>query len=385
MVKLAILKSHLGGSQGGLEKYTFRLAKAFLDKGCELTFLSTGQMPTEKLPGAEFIRLSSGSKLGWLQLLKYDQACANWIKNHEPDLVFGMDRNRYQTHYRAGNGVHAAYLERRKATESLSKRMSFQWNPMHREILSIEKEAFESPYLRVLFTNSYMVRDEVLEHYATDPAKVQVVHNGVEWKAMEGDFKTWRVMRREQCRNLGLDPDLFQFLFIGKGFKRKGLESVLRGLSACSDKNFQFSIVGGDRDSRKFESLAKSLGLEKQVYFFGPQDHVRKFYQVCDCLTIPSMYDPFANVTVEALAMGLFVISSKSNGGSEVLSDSSGIVLENPEDKDAMLAALEEAMKRKKNADSASTIRNSVEHLDFSLQLGKIVDTTLESVESINR
>ena len=43
------------------------------------------------------------------------------------------------------------------------------------------------------------------------------------------------------------------------------------------------------------------------------------FYQMADALVIPSFYDPFANVTVEALAMGLFVLSSKHNGGPEIL------------------------------------------------------------------
>ncbi len=56
---------------------------------------------------------------------------------------------------------------------------------------------------------------------------------------------------------------------------------------------------------------------------------MRPFYQLADALAIPSFYDPFANVTVEALAMGLFVVSSRSNGGFEILDPSKGIIIEN--------------------------------------------------------
>ena len=67
------------------------------------------------------------------------------------------------------------------------------------------------------------------------------------------------------------------------------------------------------------QALAAKLNIQRRVTFFGPQKEIRPFYQFADALVIPSFYDPFANVTVEALAMGLFVVSSKSNGGHEIL------------------------------------------------------------------
>ena len=68
-----------------------------------------------------------------------------------------MDRNSRQTHIRAGNGVHKAYLEIRKKESSFLKKASFVLNPLHRSILTLEKKAFESKELKVLFVNSNMV------------------------------------------------------------------------------------------------------------------------------------------------------------------------------------------------------------------------------------
>jgi len=115
------------------------------------------------------------------------------------------------------------------------------------------------------------------------------------------------------------------------------------------------------------------LGLKDKVRFFGSQDEMRPFYQYADALVIPSFYDPFANVTIEALAMGLFVISSKHNGGHEILNKQNGIVIENLLDVDAFAASLHVALQHKKTEKSADLARQSVKHLDFSAQLAKLI------------
>ncbi len=376
--KVIILKSHLS-QKGGIEKYTLRTASAFFDKGCQVTILTTGYLENEKQYPFEIINLGKRLKLTWLHLWQFDKKCQEWLRAHPADIVFGMDRNRFQTHYRAGNGVHAEFLEKRKQTDGWLKRISFSLNPMHRYILSLEKNTYESPDLRCLFTNSFMVKNEVLKHYQTAENKVQVIHNGVEWKELEEDFSNWREKRPQLMKEYGLNPDAFQFLFIGNGYQRKGLTYLLYGLSQLFHCDFQLSVIGKEKKIDSFKELTRKLGLKDRVKFFGKRTDVRRFYQIADALVIPSTYDPFANVTVEALAMGLFVVSSKYNGASEILTSKTGIVIEDLFDVGSLKYTLQQAYQHKKTFSSAKGIRSAVEHLDFPNQMSKMVGLALEN------
>ncbi len=241
----------------------------------------------------------------------------------------------------------------------------------------MEKEAFESPELKQLFTNSHMVKKEILDHYQVKPEKISVVHNGVEWKEFEKPFQNWPAEREKLQKELNLDSALFHFLFVGHNFQRKGLDQLLKALSLVSARDFHLSVIGEDKNLTYYKELVEKLQLTGKVTFFGKRSDCIRFYQMADALVIPSLYDPFANVTLEALAFGVFVLSSKNNGGHEVLTAENGALLPSLEDPDAVAQVLSDAIKRPKNLRMAETIRESVKHLDFSHQLNALVEQCL--------
>jgi UDP-glucose:(heptosyl)LPS alpha-1,3-glucosyltransferase len=355
MSSVVLLKSNLG-ALGGAEKYALRIAGALRDQGHSVSLLTSG-------PAQNFgVNTASYQPKAWMsfrRVQEYDRFCLDYLARQRPEIVLGLDRNSYQTHLRASNGVHAAYLKHRSSEGSLFKRCTYRLNPLHRTLLSLEKTAFEHPELKKLFTNSHMVRTEILEHYHVDPQKIEVVHNGVEWAEMQSDFD----------QSFEKKSSAFQFLFIGHNYKRKGLEKLLQGLHLLRNEDFQLSVVGKEKNSAPFMALARELGLENKVHFFGPQSTLRPFYQRADALVIPSLYDPFANVTVEALAMGLFVVSSKTNGAHEILNEANGTTIETLGSPDAFAAALRTALNHPKTKERATQIRASVRHLDFERQL----------------
>jgi len=377
MKRIALLKSHFK-NQGGLEKYTDRLAREFAERGLEVSILTSHPAPTSVDPSIRFVPFSIPKWPLFLRMEVFDRKCEKWVRKNKPDIVFGLDRNRHQTHIRAGNGVHRAFLDSRMDTEGIPKRVLCSINPHHRKILKLEQKAFESEGLKKLFTNSYMVKSQILHYYRTDPKKISVMHNGVEWQEMEQDFSIWEERKREVAHRWDLDPDAFHFLFVGSGFLRKGLEKLLQGLSELPDQNFHLSVLGKDNKMRSFEQLSEKLNLAQKVRFFGTQKNARSFYQLADVLVIPSFYDPFANVTVEALAMGLFVVSSRTNGGSEVLTEENGTVIDDLLSRKRMVESLKRAMDRPKTRKSSEKIRQSVKHLDFSRQLNALIEETLE-------
>ncbi|MEZ5315683.1 MAG: glycosyltransferase family 4 protein [Chlamydiales bacterium] len=357
MKSVVILKSRLE-ARGGLEKYTRYLAAAFAERGYTVKILTTGNyLSWGKI---EVISLGKTSKFSLYHLWKFNVRCQKWLQKYPADIVFGMERNTFQTHYRAGSGVHAIYLKRRMMIDSWFKSFSCFFNPLHRYLLKVEKMIFNDPKLKILFTNSNMVKKEILATYKIQSKKIQVIHNGVEWVEKERPFQETFLKPRRK---------VFHFLFVGNGFKRKGLAFLLRGLKTIKD-SFFLTVVGKDKNLSFYQKLAKNLC----VRFVGEQKDVTPFYQEADALVIPSIYDPFSNVTLEGLAMGLFVVSSKYNGGHEILTRETGVVIENLMNPKA---ALERAFLFPKTLERATLIRQSIKDLDFSNQLDKLVSLSL--------
>lgn len=369
--QVVLLKSG-AKTKGGLEKYAEKIALAFVDRGAQVTYLSTGEAPPSK-DNICFHSFPIKSSLSCRKLDQFDRSVEKWIQTHPADLIFGLDRNRTQTHLRAGNGVHAAFLKSRMLTEGKIKYYSSLINPLHRKILSLETKGFCNPRLQKIFTNSEMTRKEILQYYPVDPTKIQVIHNGVEWKEMESDFIFWKEGRKQMLQKHQLDPHLFHLIFIGHGYLRKGLDVLIDALKKWPFRDFHLSVVGNEKRLDQYVEKVKQLNMQNQIRFFGPQTTI-PFYQLADALVIPSFYDPFANVTVEALSMGVFVVSSKTNGGHEILNKQNGAIIENLLDRESILTALNQALKNRKTEQKALDIRKSVSHLDFSRQLTQLID-----------
>lgn len=357
MKTVALLKRDFH-SQGGLEKVTQKVIRALQEKGARVTLLTTGNVPQTTCP--TFI-CSLKKKLQHHRILEFD----TWCQTHSSpfDVVFSMDRSSHQTHHRAGNGVHSAYLDLRCKKEGLFKAVSFAFNPLHHTLLKLEKATFEDRSLQKIIVNSHFVKHQILQYYRTSEPLIEVVHNGVEWTEMGNDFNA----------SFPSTNKPFEFLFVGHNFERKGLLPLLKALGRLKRRDFHLSVVGNDKHLKYYQNQAARLKIA--VTFWGAQNNTRPFYQKADVLVIPSLYDPFANVTVEALAMGLFVVSSQTNGGHEVLTPKSGIVFE--DHPDSFAAALEQSLDHPKSYNHAIEIRNSIQHLDDSIQMEKVCSLCL--------
>lgn len=372
MIHVVVIKSRVA-FRGGLERYAILIAQAFAQRGAKVTLLTTGEIID--IPNVEVVSLGKHPSFNIYATYFFDKEVQKWLKLHPPTLTFGLDRNIYQTHYRAGNGLHKIFLER-KHTHQLSRLLA-KLNPKNKLLLSKEKQLFENPNLKVLFANSSMIRDELTHNYAINPQKICVVHNGVDFKKYCFD----EFSKQKSILKLKLNPSASHLLFLGNNYKRKGLDILLIALAKLASWNFHLLVVGKDKAIKHYIQLAESLNLSKKVTFYGHQHDLMPFYQASDCLILPTQYDPFANVTLEALAMGLFVITTRFNGGHEVLTDTSGIILNDPNSSTELIQALRHYHRLKKDFGFRHRMRKTIEHLDINSQLNKIVDLTLTSIE----
>lgn len=371
MSEIVFTKFHLKKS-GGLEKYSLKIIDKYLEMGFLVTLLTTEvSYSVENKKNLKIIILKIPKILSLFKLLLFNMKCKKWLKKNNSKVIFSFDRTTFYTHTRLGNGLHLSYLKRKKNFENVFYYFLNKFNPKNLFILYLERKGLKQKDLKKIIVNSKMVQNELLSTFNINPKNIQVVHNGVEFEEVENDFNAWKNEKNKNIEKLNLNNKDYHFLFVGNDYKRKGLIPLLKALSKIHDKPFHLSILGKENNIEKFKNLVKELNLENNVTFFGKREDIINFYQIADCLIIPSFYDPFSNVAIEALSMGVFVITSQFNGAKEILNDKTGVVVDIL-DIYSFTKALEDTMKIKKNIPRAKIIRKSVKNLDFSNQLEKL-------------
>lgn len=217
--------------------------------------------------------------------------------------------------FRAGDGVHAAWLDHRARILGPVQRVTQRWSPYHRYVLAAERAMFAHPALRAVICNSQMVADEVVRYYGVSRDKLQVIYNGVDTDAFHlGLAGEYRLATRSAA---GIPNDVPVLLFVGSGFERKGVPQLLRAAARMQRADARIVIVGADRKLKAMQQLSEGLGLSRRVLFTGPLKDVRPWYGAADGFVLPTLYDPCPNAVLEALACGLPVVTSTTCGAQE--------------------------------------------------------------------
>jgi len=160
-----------------------------------------------------------------------------------------------------------------------------------------------------------MVRDEIRRYFSVPDSRLQVIYSGVDTRAFHPDLKQHRAQVRSRH---GIPDDAILFLFVGSGFERKGMAALLEAMAALPANTFLL-VVGRDRHASRFHAASEKRGMAPRVIFFGAQQDVKPYYGAADALVLPTLYDPFPNVALEAMASGLPVITSLKSGAAELI------------------------------------------------------------------
>jgi UDP-glucose:(heptosyl)LPS alpha-1,3-glucosyltransferase len=207
--------------------------------------------------------------------------------------------------------------------------------PRHALLLGIERRIF-SDAAQLVQCGSGMVRDEIAARFGVSPTRLHVIHNGVDF----AKFRPGEAAHRERATHASLPRTSAPvWLFAGSGWRRKGLDTAMRALAASEHEESRLWVAGADPPSR-WRRLARRLGIGARVDFLGSRVDLECVYRAADALLLPSRYDAFANVCLEAAASGLPVVTCRSNGSSELFANA-GIVLDDAEDACGFAQALD--------------------------------------------
>ena len=283
------------------------------------------------------------------------------------DLVQSHERLACCDIYRAGDGLHRAWLARRERLLGASARFFQSLSPYHRATLAAEDAMFRGSRLRTVICISELVKREIQEHFGLDDSRLPVVYNGVDLAQFNPSAKARRSETRQQFT---IPEEVPLFLFLGSGFERKGLALALAALPPEA----WLLVVGKDKDTARYQQLATHLGIAGRVRFAGPQKDVARFYGAADAFVFPTVYEPFGNVILEALACGLPILTTPDCGGAELVREGeNGFVLPGDDAEPwrvAMGQLLDGARARRMGEAAAATARP----FDIPTMTGRMVE-----------
>lgn len=279
-------------SSGGAEAYLLRLAGGLKDRGCEITLYTSEDWPEERWTFGPLVRLKGKTPQ------KFAESFAE--ARDSDQAILTLDRVPGCDVFRAGDGVHAAWLYRRGLFEPKWRKFLHLLNPKHLSMMRLECEVFQS--VREVIANSSMVADEIVRWHDFPRERIHVVPNGI--------GKPLPAMPRDEARRkLDVPEDAFCLLFVGTGWERKGLKFAIKAAEALG-KNTVLLVAGRGPD-HKYRS--------ERARFLGPMSDLTALFSAADVFTLPTIYDPFSNACLEALAAGRPVVTTKANGFGEII------------------------------------------------------------------
>ena len=312
-MKLAIIRQKYSAF-GGAERFIERLLPGLAANQVDVSLLARKWSGDESTP-MHWVRCDPFYLGSAWRDKSFAKAACRTVAQGNYDLVQSHERLSCCDIFRAGDGVHVAWLEARQTYlgESLGW---LKLNPFHANSLAAERRMFASPRLKKVICISDMVRQDVQRFYGMPDDKLVTIYNGIDLDAFCVQSAE---MRREIRQKLDIPEGALTYVFVGSGFKRKGLETAIRALP----DDAHLIVVGKDKETARFQKIAAEMHVNgdksQRVHFVGPQKDVRPYYAAADAFVFPTIYEPFGSVVLEALACGLPVMTTDRCGAGEIL------------------------------------------------------------------
>jgi UDP-glucose:(heptosyl)LPS alpha-1,3-glucosyltransferase len=298
---------------GGAERFVANALDALRAQGVHTTLITRQWQPQ---PGVDALTVNPFYLGNVWRDSGFARAACRALQLEHFDLVQSHERLSCCHVFRAGDGVHAEWLAQRARVAGPWKQLSISLNPYHRYVLAAERRMFESAQLRAVICNSRMVRDEIVRHFQMPEDKLHVIYSGVDSERFSPELRArHRGAFRAQYQ---IPPDAPVYLYVGSGFERKGVGPFLRALARLPSDSIGV-IVGKDKRQRAFARLAAQLGIAARVRFTGGLKDVAPAYGAADVFVLPTLYDPFPNAALEAMASGLPLVTSLKSGAAELI------------------------------------------------------------------
>lgn len=380
-MKIAIVRQRYNPF-GGAERFVEAALSALGSQNLDLTLI-TREWQGDIENGGRRVLVCNPKHFGRLQRDRsFSGAVQQAIDQEHFDIVQSHERIPGCTVFRAGDGVHAAWLEQRARIQTSLGRLGSRLSPWHRYTLAAERAMFADPRLKAVICISELVRRDVQRFYHVPDEKLHVIYNGIDLERFHPQNAT--IHRQRVRQEYGIPADAPVFLYVGSGFERKGVAPLLKAFARANLADARLLVVGSDKHLSRYRQMAGRLGIGEHVRFAGGVHDPVPYYGAADIFVLPTLYEPLSNAVLEALACGLPAIVSNTCGAAELISPGlNGDICDALDD--AMLARLLRSHAQcVGNSQTRDSARNAVLHLSLkamserlcALYRGLLADST---------
>ena len=335
-MKIALAHKRLD-LKGGTERDLYKTAEGLRDLGHEV-HLFCSEYGVAAPTGVTAHRVGVVPFGRTLRMWSYAFQVPSVIRQIGCDVVVSFGRMLDQDVLRCGGGTHRGFLKRLGQEGGLRRRLWQGISVYHRSLLALERRQFAAARAKKIVAVSAEVKRDIMANYAVDGAAVEGLYNGVDTVRFHPGKRAESLKSVRARWQIPLDKPVV--LFVGSGFRRKGLDRLLPLWSSPKLAGVYLLVVGDDARMGRYRSSADSIAPGK-IIFTGRQEDIETYYGAADIVALPSLQEAFGNVVLEALGSGLPVLVSAQVGAAEILKGrlASGIV-DRPDDADELARKL---------------------------------------------
>jgi UDP-glucose:(heptosyl)LPS alpha-1,3-glucosyltransferase len=365
-MRLALIARRFDVDGGGTERDLMVTAECLTRAGHEVSiYAAEVRNDTRRW---RVIQVGASSIPATPRLIRFAWIAPARARHDGADLVISFARTVGADVLRSGGSAHSAYLRAARRWRNPLAVAAMRLRPYHRAQMMVERAAFRSPAMRKAIAVSNLVRDQLVDEFRLPPDKAVTIYNGVNLERFRPVND--RAIRIGLQQSFEVETGAPVVAFVGNGFARKGLGPLLRAWPSLRTRPYLL-VAGADRAAIRYIRMAHRLGIDGRVRFLGAQREVEHVLRASDALALPSMFEPFGNVVMEAMASGVGVLASAYCGAAELIpAKLRPFVVDNPSDPgeiasrlDALLEGGREVGEAARAAASEYTWDRYAEHL----------------------
>ncbi|MHB8381380.1 MAG: glycosyltransferase family 4 protein [Candidatus Binataceae bacterium] len=294
--------------------------------------------------GVEVRRVGVGPLPRAIAFARFAHAAPAAARRGGAELVLSFARTIGADIVRSGGGAHVSYVRAARLWRGPVRARAMRIAPYHRTQMIVERMGFRSRRLKRVIAVSNLVRDDLVRTFGISVNRAVTLYNGVDLERFHPAMSA--AVGAEIRTRYGIPAGAPLAVFVGNGFARKGLGVLLEAIPATANNPY-LVVVGNDRSRAAYERKAARLGIQARVVFAGVQPDAEHFFQAADAFAFPSLFEPFGNVALEAMACATPAMVSTACGVAELMPpELRSAIVQNPADAnqvarglDAILAA----------------------------------------------